>query len=114
MPAPGSEIPSSESVDFLTAISRAAAAPSRARALRAYEPSAPETEFKKRFASPFKVQAVTIYEAQRKVGPQTEVTGVPRSISICLARVGPINIPKGFYTDFASVPPGLHSVILRA
>lgn len=24
---------------------------------------------------------------------------------------GPINIPKGFYTDFASVPPILHSTI---
>ena len=115
MPAPGSEIPSLESVDFLTAISRAGVAPGRARALRAYEPSAPETEFKKRFASPFKVQAVTIYEAQRK-GWATD-----RSYWQFLVRFryispewGPINIPKGFYTDFASVPPGLHSVILRA
>ena len=112
MPAPGSEIPSSESVDFRTAICQAAVAPSRARALRAYEPSAPETEFKKRFPSPFKVQAVTIYEAQRK-GWATD-----RSYWQFLVRFryvspewGPINIPKVFYTDFASVPPGLHSIV---
>jgi len=112
MPAPGSEIPSSGSVDFLTAISRAAVAPGRARALRAYEPSVSETEFKKRFPSAFKVQAVTIYEAKRN-GWATD-----RSYWQFLAafryvspKWGPINMPKGFYTDFASVPPSLHSII---
>ena len=112
MPAPGSEIPSLESVDFLTAISRAGVAPGRARALRAYEPSVPETEFKKRFPLAFRVRAMTIYDAQRKGWP------TDRSYWQFLApfqyvspQWGPIYIPKGFYTDFASVPAGLHSII---
>jgi Protein of unknown function (DUF1353) len=111
MPAPGSEIPS-ESVDFLTAISRPAVAPRRARALRAYEPSVPETEFKERFPLAFRVRAVTIYEAKRN----NWLTD--RSYWQFLAPFryvsptwGPMNIPKGFYTDFASVPPSLHSII---
>src|SRR5205823_1336111 len=48
MPAPGSEIPSSEPVDFVTAISRARVPPGRARAMRAYRPSVSETDFTKR------------------------------------------------------------------
>src|SRR5436190_6713211 len=112
MPAPGSEIPSSESVDFLTAMSRASVPPGRARALRAYKPSVSETEFKKRFPSPYRVQAVTIYEAARQ-GWATD-----RSYWQFLApfqyvspKWGSIDIPKDFYTDFASVPPMLHSII---
>src|SRR2546421_2806099 len=112
MPAPGSEIPSLESVYFLTAISRAGVAPGRARALRAYEPSVPETEFKKRFPLAFRVRAMTIYDAQRKAWP------TDRSYWQFLApfqyvspQWGPIYIPKGFYTDFASVPASLHSII---
>src|SRR5213596_1530105 len=112
MPAPGSEIPSSESVDFLTAMSRAGVAPRRARALRAYKPSVSETEFKKRFPSPYRVGAVTIYEAARQGWP------TDRSYWQFLARFqyvspkwGSIDIPKGFYTDFASIPPSLHSII---
>jgi hypothetical protein len=112
MPAPGSEIPSSEPVDFVTAISRARVPPGRARALRAYQPSVSETEFKKRFPSPYRVQAVTIYKAARQ-GWATD-----RSYSQFLVPFqyvspewGSINIPKGFYTDFASVPPSLHSII---
>src|SRR4030095_5800628 len=111
MPAPGSEIPS-ESADFLTAISRADVAPSPARALRAYEPSVSETEFKERFLLAFRVRAVTIYEAARH-GWATD-----RSYWQFLApfqyvspKWGPIDIPKEFYTDFASVPPSLHSII---
>ena len=103
MPAPGSEIPLSESVDFLTAMSRAGVAPS-AGALRAYEPSVPETEFKERFPLAFRVRAVTIYEAQRQGWP------TDRSYWQFLApfqyvspKWGSIDIPKGFYTDFASV-----------
>src|SRR5437773_10290165 len=66
MPAPNSIIPSSGPTDLVSTISWVGVAPGRARILRAYQPSVPETEFKKRFPSPFKVQAVTIYEAQRK------------------------------------------------
>ena len=121
MPAPGSEIPSALPADFLTAIARATTltgrAPARgrrpgARALRAYKPSVPETEFKKRFPLPYRVEAVTMYEAERQ-GWETD-----RSYWQFLAKFqyvslewGTIQIPKGFYTDFASVPPQLHSII---
>jgi hypothetical protein len=94
------------------AISRARVPPGRARALRTYKPSVSEAEFKKRFPLAYKVRAVTIYEAAR----QGWVTD--RSYWQFLAafryvspKWGPINIPKGFYTDFASVPPMLHSII---
>jgi hypothetical protein len=112
MPAPNSIIPSSEPIDLIAAISRARVPPGRARALRVFEPSVPETEFKKRFPLAFRVRAVTIYEAERK-GWATD-----RSYWQFLAPFryvspgwGPINIPKGFYTDFATVPPALHSII---
>jgi Protein of unknown function (DUF1353) len=112
MPAPGSIIPSSQPLDFVDAISRARVPPGRARALRAYKPSVSEAGFKKRFPLAYKVRAVTIYEAAR----QGWVTD--RSYWQFLAafryvspKWGPINIPKGFYTDFASVPPMLHSII---
>jgi hypothetical protein len=112
MPAPNSIIPSSGPTDLVSTISRASVAPGRARMLRAYGPSVSETEFKKRFPSPFRVEAVTIYEAKRK-GWATD-----RSYWQFLAgfryvspKWGPIKIPKGFYTDFASVPPSLHSII---
>jgi hypothetical protein len=49
MPAPNSIIPSSEPIDLVTAMVRARVPRGRARALRAYEPSVPETEFKKCF-----------------------------------------------------------------
>ena len=112
MPAPNSIIPSSQPVDVVTAMARARVPPGRAPALRAYEPSVPETEFKKRFPLPFRVRAVTIYEAKRN-GWATDRSYwqflVPfRYVS---PKWGPINIPKGFYTDFASVPPSLHSII---
>ena len=112
MPAPNSIIPSSEQIDLVTAISRARVPPGRARALRAYEPSVPETEFKKRFPLPFRVRAVTIYEA-KKNGWATDRSYwqflVPfRYVS---PEWGPISIPKDFYTDFASVPAILHSII---
>jgi Protein of unknown function (DUF1353) len=112
MPAPNSVILSSEPIDLITAISRAPVPPGRAGALLAFEPSVPETEFKKRFPLPFQVRAVTIYEAERN-GWATD-----RSYWQFLApfqyvspKSGPIDIPKDFYTDFASVPPSLHSII---
>src|SRR6266487_2787100 len=112
MPEPESIIPSSEPVDFVTAISRARVPPGRARAVPAYKPSVSETEFKKRFPLPYQVQAVTIYEAARQ-GWATDRSYWQfldpfRYVS---PKWGPIEIPKGFYTDFASVPPALHSII---
>jgi hypothetical protein len=112
MPAPNSIIPSSEPMDLVTAISLTRVPPARARALRAYEPSVPETEFKIRFPLAFRVQAVTIYEAKRKDW------ATDRSYWQFLApfhyvspKWGQIEIPEGFYTDFASVPPMLHSIV---
>ena len=93
-------------------MSRGRPAPGRARALVAYKPSVSETEFKKRLPSPFRVRAVTIYEAAKQGWP------TDRSYWQFLApfqyvspKWRPIDIPKGFYTDFASVPPSLHSII---
>ena len=123
MPAPGSEIPSSQPVHLTAVTSRAdvpfTRAPVRARGriaatrmLRAYKPSVPETEFKKLFPLPYRVEAVTIYEAARQ-GWATD-----RSYWQFLDKFqyvsptwGTIEIPKGFYTDFASVPPQVHSII---
>jgi len=112
MPAPNSLIPSSGPVDLVSLMSRGRPAPGRARALVAYKPSVSETEFKKRLPSPFRVRAVTIYEAAKQGWP------TDRSYWQFLApfqyvspKWGPIDIPKGFYTDFASVPPSLHSII---
>ncbi len=112
MPAPGSIIPSSEPVDFVTAISRPGVPPGRARALVAYKPSVSETEFKKRFPSPYRVRGVTIYEAARQGWPtDRSYWQFLAAFQYVSPKWGPIDIPKGFYTDFASVPPSLHSII---
>jgi hypothetical protein len=112
MPAPNSIIPSSGPVDLVSAISRPAVSPGRARALRAYKPSVSEAKFKKRFPLSFQVQAVTIYEAARQ-GWATDRSywQFLSAFQYVSPKWGPIDIPKGFYTDFASVPPGLHSII---
>jgi hypothetical protein len=114
MPEPGSIIPSSGPVDLVSALARSAGAGAGApaAALLAFQPSVSEAEFLKHFPLPFRVEAVTIYEAQRKKWK------TDRSYWQFIAPFqyvsdtwGPIDIPKGFYTDFASVPPNLHSVI---
>jgi hypothetical protein len=112
MPEPGSIIPSSEPVDFVTAISRARVPTARGRGLPAYKPSVSETEFKKRFPLPYQVQAVTIYEAARQ-GWATDRSywQFLSPFKYVSPKWGPIEIPKDFYTDFASVPPALHSII---
>src|SRR5437763_8741665 len=110
MPAPGSTIPSAQPIDLVTAISRVSATPARPRALRAFQPSAPEADFKQRFPLPYRVQAVTIYEAERQGWPTDRSYWQFRaSFRYVSPKWGPLNIPKGFYTDFASVPPMLHS-----
>jgi len=112
MPAPNSIIPTSGPVDLVSVVSRGRLPQNRVAALRAFKPSVPETEFKKRFPLPYQVQAVTIYEASR------QGWAIDRSYWQFLAPFqyvsptwGPINIPMDFYTDFASVPPSLHSII---
>jgi hypothetical protein len=118
MPAPGSEIPSAQPPDLAALVARAAAPRARATrrgraATRAlFKPSVPETEFKKRFPSPYRVESVSIYEAERQ-GWKTDRSywqflGKFRYVS---PRWGTIDAPKGFYTDFASVPSQLHSII---
>jgi hypothetical protein len=122
MPAPGSEIPSAQPVDLAAAILRATAlstpAPGRgrgrvaARALRAYRPSVSESEFKRRFPLPYRVEAVPIYEAARQ-GWETDRSywQFLEKFQYVSPKWGTIKVPKGFYTDFASVPPQIHSII---
>ena len=111
MPEPGSIIPSSESAAAVAP----GVAPKPHLAVGVplkFKPGVPEAEFLKHFPLPYKVQAVTIYEAQKQgwvtdrsywqfLGPFQYVS----------AKWGPIDIPKGFYTDFASVPSKLDSII---
>jgi len=72
MPAPGSEIPAAQPIDLAAAIRRAGVPvdrpPVRGRGTRAvpgYEPSVPETEFKRLFPLPYRVESVSMYEAKR-------------------------------------------------
>jgi hypothetical protein len=114
MPAPGSEIPSAKPVDLATAISRATPVRGRvaARAVRAYKPSVSEAEFKERFPLPYRVEAVTIYEAARQ-GWETDRSywQFLEKFQYISPKWGTIEVAKGFYTDFASVPPQIHSII---
>lgn len=66
----------------------------------------------KHFPLPYKVQAVTIYEAQKQ-GSATDRSywQFLDPFKYVSAKCGPIDIPKGFYTDLANVPPKIHSVI---
>ena len=123
MPAPGSEIPSAQPADLAAAISRATVRSTRvpgrrrsavapAAALRAFAPSVSEAEFKKRFPLPYRVESVTIYEAARQGWPtDRSYWQFLDKFQYVSPKWGTIEVPKGFYTDFASVPPQIHSVI---
>jgi hypothetical protein len=107
MPDPKSRIPSSQPVDLVTLAQSHGVAPKLA-----FKPGVPQEDFTKRFPLPYEVKAVTIYEAQARNWP------TDRSYWQFLApfryvsdKWGPIEIPKCFYTDFASVPPKLHSIV---
>ena len=109
MPEPGSIIPSSEP----EALAAPAFAPSPlAAAPRRFTLGVSEAEFLKHFPLPYKVQAVTIYEAAKR-GWATDRSywRFLNPFQYVSAKWGPIDIPKGFFTDFASVPPKLHSII---
>ena len=110
MPEPESIIPSSEPAALaVPAVASPRLAP--AAALR-FRPGVSEADFLQRFPLPYKVQAVTIYEAARQ-GWATDRSywQFLDPFQYVSAKWGPIDIPKGFYTDFASVPPKLHSII---
>ena len=80
--------------------------------LAAFKPSVAEAEFKKRFPLPFRVQAVTIYEAQQQQwATDRSYWRFLEPFRYVSPKWGAIDIPKDFYTDFASVPPKLHSII---
>jgi hypothetical protein len=123
MPAPGSEIPSAQPADLAAAISRATVRSTRvpgrrrsavapAAALRAFAPSVSEADFKKRFPLPYRVESVTIYEAARQGWPtDRSYWQFLDKFQYVSPNWGTIEVPKGFYTDFASVPPQIHSVI---
>jgi hypothetical protein len=109
MPDPRSIIPSSQPVD-LAALSQAHIL-GAAAALK-FRPGASEAVFLTHFPLPYKVQAVTIYEAERQ-GWATDRSywQFLDPFQYVSAMWGSIDIPKGFYTDFASVPPKLHSIV---
>jgi uncharacterized protein DUF1353 len=119
MPAPGSEIPAAQPIDLASAIARARASVGRPtvpqrgrRALPAYEPSVPETEFKKLFPLPYRVESVSIYEAKRhKWKTDRSYWQFLDKFQYVSPGWGTIEIPTGFYTDFASVPPQLRSLV---
>ncbi len=109
MPNPGSIIPSSQPTDLAT-LSQSHAL-GAAAALK-FKPGVTEAVFLTHFPLPFKVQAITIYEAERR-GWVTDRSYWQfldpfRYVS---AKWGAIDIPKDSYTDFASVPPKIHSII---
>jgi hypothetical protein len=109
MPDPASIIPASHSLDLATL--------SQAKGLAlaqplTFQPGATEAEFQAHFPLPYKVRAVTIYEAQHQ-GWTTDRSywQYLEPFRYVSTKWGPIEIPKDSYTDFASVPPKLHSVI---
>jgi hypothetical protein len=111
MPPPDSIIPSSEPTELAVAIARTEAIRA-GTPLRAFRPSVPETEFKKRFPLPYQVQAISIYEAQGHGWPtDRSYWRFLQPFQYVSLKWGAIDIPKDFVTDFASVPPKLHSVI---
>ena len=100
MPSPDSRIPTLEPGHLLL------------RPALAYKPGVPEPEFRKAFPLHYAVRAVDIYEAEKK-GWVTDRSywQFLEPFKYVSPEWGPITIPKDFYTDFASVPPKLHSVI---
>src|SRR5437870_1370917 len=112
MPAPDSIIPSSGPTELAAAIARTEALRAGAT-LAAFKPSVPETEFKKRFPLAFRVEAITIYEAQQHPDWPTDRSywRFMEPFRYVSPQWGAIDIPKTFVTDFASVPPRLHSII---
>lgn len=110
MPEPNSIIPSSEPA--VLAVPAVASTQLAAAAALRFRPGVPEAEFLKHFPLPYNVQAVTIYEAARQ-GWVTDRSywQFVHPFQYVSAKWGSIDIPKDFYTDFASVPPKLHSII---
>ena len=116
MPAPGSAIQGAAPVDLVTAVGQISAYPQPGQAAPAvtgiFKPSLPEADFLKHFPKPYRVRAITIYEAIKN-GWVTDRSywEFLDAFQYVSPKWGAIDIPKGFVTDFASVPPSLHSVI---
>jgi hypothetical protein len=79
-------------------------------AAAAFQPGVTEAEFRTRFPRPFKVRAIDLHEA-RTLGYPTDRTywNYLEPFEYVSPKWGSILIPQGFPTDFASVPPQLHS-----
>ena len=100
MPSPESRIPESAPARLLLAPALT------------FEPGVPEAEFRKIFPQAFRVRAVDLYEAKKKnMGDDRTYWEFLDDFQYISPTWGPIIIPKGHYTDLASVPPKLHSVI---
>lgn len=108
MPNPASIIPASHPLDAVS-VTQAKGAPGKPLA---FKPAVSEKEFLTHFPLPYEVRAVTIYEAQNQ-GWITDRSywQYLEPFRYVSEQWGPIDIPKGSYTDFASVPPRLHSII---
>ena len=109
MPDPTSIIPSSRPLD-LVALSQAHAL--GAAPAQRFIPGVTEAVFLTHFPLSYTVQAVTIYEAGRQ-GWVTDRSywQFVEPFSYVSDNWGPIDIPQGFYTDFASVPPSIRSIV---
>lgn len=109
MPAPGSEIPRSPA-DLVSQVQVAASPQAAVRAL--FKPGVPEADFLKHFPKAYSVRALTLYEAMRlHMVTDRSYWEFLAPFQFNSSKWGPIDIPKGFYTDFASVPPNLHTFI---
>jgi hypothetical protein len=111
MPAPGSAIPLAAPFDLASAASQPKAMAGGTAAL-AFKPSISEAEFRKRFPKSYRVRAMTIYEATTH-GWATDRSywQFEEPFQYVSPKWGEIEIPAKFVTDFASVPPRLHSIV---
>src|SRR3954465_10455269 len=112
MPEPGSGIPQTAPHDLVTAAAQHSAHRQAAAVTAIFKPSLSEADFLKHFPKPYCVRAITIYEAMRNGWPtDRSYWEFIQPFQYVSPKWGPIEIANGFVTDFASVPPSLHSVI---
>src|SRR5215212_3540684 len=98
MPEPGSAIPRSAPQDLVTAATKQSASPQAAAVVTAiFKPSLPEADFFKHFPKPYRVRAITIYDAMKNGWPTDrsywEFIDPFQYVS---PKWGAIDIPNGF------------------
>ena len=71
-----------------------------------------EQQFQQRFPLPFIVRALTPWEAARKrLDPGTQHWEFAADFVYVSDKFGAVTVPKGFVTDFASIPSAAKAVI---